>query len=180
MTPSSPEDPDGARWFRTTFHVPKMDCPSEERMIGLALTDVDGVDTLKFDIPDRFLVVVHSVPVEELDRRLAPLGLGARLMDSTQLATRPEFMAAGWGPSSSSFPDFLVNEKEELDSHMELWLRLSPGQAAMLEMVGELGVTNDLMLEFLSTSESSDLVEEAKLERHGEWSVIKLGKVKEN
>lgn len=90
MMSSQPEGSLGVRWMRTTFDVPKMDCPSEERMIRLALADLDGVDSLEFDLPGRSLVVVHTVTTDEINRRLAPLGLGARLADSLALPTRPD------------------------------------------------------------------------------------------
>lgn len=93
MMSSSPEDTPRARWMRTSFDVPKMDCPSEERMIRLALAELDGVASLEFDLPGRRLVVVHGAAVEEIVRRLAPLGLGARPVDSSPLAARP--VAAG-------------------------------------------------------------------------------------
>ena len=93
MTSSQPEDSLSVRWMRTTFNVPKMDCPSEERMIRLAMADLDGVDSLEFDLPGRSLVVVHSSAVEEISRRLAPLGLGARPEESVEFDTPPESVA---------------------------------------------------------------------------------------
>lgn len=54
MTSSQPMDSPELRWTRATFDVPKMDCPSEERMVRLALADVDGVDSLEFDLPSSF------------------------------------------------------------------------------------------------------------------------------
>ena len=68
--------------FKTIFHVPKMDCPSEENMIKMALQGVAGVGSLSFDLPNRKLTAVHSAPVEQVLQRLEPLGLGATLQES--------------------------------------------------------------------------------------------------
>ena len=68
--------------FESTFAVPKMDCPSEENMIKMALQGVDGVQSLSFDLAGRKLVAVHRAPVGEMLQRLEALGLGARLVHS--------------------------------------------------------------------------------------------------
>lgn len=68
--------------LESTFSVPKMDCPSEERMIRMALQDVEGVQALTFDLAGRTLTVVHRAPVQEVLQRLVPLGLGASLAAS--------------------------------------------------------------------------------------------------
>ena len=60
--------------FESTFAVPKMDCPSEENMIKMALQGVEGVQSLTFDLPGRKLVAVHRAPVAEVLQRLEPLG----------------------------------------------------------------------------------------------------------
>jgi cation transport ATPase len=44
----------------STFSVPKMDCPSEERLISMALSDVPDVQTLRFDLSQRQLKAVHK------------------------------------------------------------------------------------------------------------------------
>lgn len=61
------------------FAVPKMDCPSEERMIRMALEPLDQVHELHFDLERRVLEVVHDGPPEPLFERLEPLGYGAIL-----------------------------------------------------------------------------------------------------
>jgi Co/Zn/Cd efflux system component len=59
-----------------------MDCPSEENMIRMALQGVGGVQSLSFDLGQRRLTALHSAPVVDLLQRLAPLGLGATLVES--------------------------------------------------------------------------------------------------
>ncbi|GAO04378.1 cation transporter [Anaeromyxobacter sp. PSR-1] len=67
---------------RTVFAVPRMDCPSEERMIRLALDGAAGIDELRFDLQARTLTVLHAGDPAPLLARLRPLGLGARLASS--------------------------------------------------------------------------------------------------
>lgn len=71
--------------FESTFAVPRMDCPSEENLIKMALQGVDGVQSLSFDLPGRKLVAVHRAPVGEVLQRLEPLGLGATLLNSASV-----------------------------------------------------------------------------------------------
>lgn len=68
---------------RTTLSIPKMDCPSEERLIRLALAPLDGVGQLDFDLEGRRLDVVHADGLADVVLgRLEPLGLGATLVES--------------------------------------------------------------------------------------------------
>lgn len=73
--------------IESTFNVPRMDCPSEENMIRMALQDVDGVQSLGFDLSARTLTVVHRAPVQHVLERLEPLGLGAALTASRSVDT---------------------------------------------------------------------------------------------
>ncbi|QKK02075.1 cation transporter [Wenzhouxiangella sediminis] len=66
----------------STYSVPKMDCPSEERMIRLALDGFNQIETLSFDLSERCLAVVHEGEVEPITAKLASLGLGASLQNT--------------------------------------------------------------------------------------------------
>jgi cation diffusion facilitator family transporter len=59
-----------------------MDCPAEERLVRMALADTTEVVGLAFDLPARIVTVTHTGPVAPLLLRLAPLGLGERLLDA--------------------------------------------------------------------------------------------------
>ena len=72
--------------WKTRFSVPKMDCPSEENLIRMALADASGVGALTFDLNARELTVVHGGSPEDVLARLAPLNLGARVLDTTATA----------------------------------------------------------------------------------------------
>lgn len=67
----------------SSFNVPKMDCPSEERMIRLALDDIENVRNLSFDLERRVLRVVHADEVDAIAAKLATLGLGAELIGTS-------------------------------------------------------------------------------------------------
>ena len=64
---------------RTLLAVPKMDCPSEERLIRMALDGLPGIVDLQFDLGQRRLTVLHTGDPAPLVAKLEPLGLGARL-----------------------------------------------------------------------------------------------------
>ena len=66
---------------RSIFDVPKMDCPSEERMVRIALEGAK-IDHLEFDLAARRLSVWHTDAVEGIAARLEPLGYGAKLRNS--------------------------------------------------------------------------------------------------
>lgn len=66
----------------SVYAVPKMDCPSEERMIRLALNGFDEIRTLSFDLSNRRLEVVHDGEPEPITAKLATLGLGASLQET--------------------------------------------------------------------------------------------------
>jgi len=72
--------------YETEFEVPGMDCPSEERLIRIALQPVAGVLDLRFDLEARRLVVRHEGESAPILARLEPLGFGARI-HRTQSAT---------------------------------------------------------------------------------------------
>lgn len=74
---------EGGQW-KTRFSVPKMDCPSEENLIRMALADASAVAALDFDLKDRVLTVQHWGSTQELLGRLIPLNLGAQVLDSVQ------------------------------------------------------------------------------------------------
>ncbi len=69
--------------YISEFSVAKMDCPSEERMIRLALDGLQQQISLEFDIPNRKVRVFHSGKLDEIQSVLTGLGLGA-ILTSTQ------------------------------------------------------------------------------------------------
>jgi copper chaperone CopZ len=77
----------GSSFRKSTFAVPKMDCPSEENMIRMALDDLSAIRSLSFDLPKRELVVVHGGEANDVLIRLERLNLGATLRESVAITT---------------------------------------------------------------------------------------------
>lgn len=70
------------------FAVAKMDCAAEERMVRMALEPMTQVLGLVFDLPGRRLQVLHDGEIAPVAERLAALGLGARLIETTRASDR--------------------------------------------------------------------------------------------
>lgn len=64
---------------RSEFLISKMDCPSEEQMIRMALGKFKNTN-LQFDLDHRKLIVVHSSATEQIARTLDTLNLGSKLL----------------------------------------------------------------------------------------------------
>ena len=84
----------------SVYSVPKMDCPSEERMIRLALNGFDEIRMLSFDLSSRRLEVLHVGAVEPISAKLTTLGLGASLQETQ--AADPETIKAAESPAASA------------------------------------------------------------------------------
>lgn len=69
----------------STFEVTKMDCPSEESMIRMALENCQSLKAMDFDIPGRRLKVYHENGIEEIHQKLTNLNLGASLLETQQI-----------------------------------------------------------------------------------------------
>ena len=75
--------------FVSEYHVPKMDCPSEEGMIRMALDSTEPKVTLEFDTPKRKVRVYHGDNADLIEKRMQSVGLGARLVSTTPVASEP-------------------------------------------------------------------------------------------
>ncbi|MEK6556482.1 MAG: cation transporter [Bdellovibrionota bacterium] len=62
---------------KTVFNIPKMDCPSEEKLIRMALAGVKGIEHLKFDLQSRALTAFHEEDASAILNKLEPLNFGA-------------------------------------------------------------------------------------------------------
>jgi Co/Zn/Cd efflux system component len=63
-----------------------MDCSAEEQIVRMALSDIEAVKGLTFDLPNRKLKVFHNEGIEQITTKLEVLGFGAKL-DETQLSS---------------------------------------------------------------------------------------------
>lgn len=98
MSDSKPIAP--ADIYASTVAVPGMDCPSEERLIRMALDALPEVRGLQFDIDNRRLEVRHLGGAEAVLARLEPLGLGARLESTVKAG--PDTATAASDPAAES------------------------------------------------------------------------------
>ncbi|WP_235922617.1 cation transporter [Rugamonas aquatica] len=69
------------------LHVPKMDCPSEESLVRMALEPVRGIRAVKFDLNERTVTIDHAGDAQMLLDALLPLNLGAQLRESVPIGT---------------------------------------------------------------------------------------------
>lgn len=84
----------------SVYKIPKMDCPSEERMIRMALAGFTTVGALFFDLSGRKLDVFHDGPAGPITEKLATLGLGASL-EETREADQITLNAANQQPTEA-------------------------------------------------------------------------------
>ncbi|WP_416190841.1 cation transporter [Neisseria sp. CCUG12390] len=71
---------------KSIFHIAKMDCPSEEQMIRMKLSAVEGIRALDFDIPNRRMTAYHHGSADKILQVLLPLNFDARLESSESTA----------------------------------------------------------------------------------------------
>jgi len=70
---------------KTTFEITKMDCPSEENIIRMKLSEINTIQYLEFDIPNRILFVYHHKNITTIDSALSELNLGSTLINSENI-----------------------------------------------------------------------------------------------
>lgn len=132
---------DGQRTRLSTFAVPGMDCPSEERMVRLALAPLQGVGELEFDLPGRWLRIRHEAAVEDVLARLEPLGYGAVLCESVPAAAGPGLVAAPAGEARTLYLLLGINALMFVVEMLAAWLADSTGLLAdSLDMLADAGV----------------------------------------
>lgn len=86
-TPQTAEVHDASHGgFVSEYYVPKMDCPSEESMIRMALDSVEPKVALEFDTPKKKVRVFHGDNADAIEERMRALGLGATLESTTPVA----------------------------------------------------------------------------------------------
>lgn len=91
-----------SRRTRSTLGIPKMDCPSEENMIRMALADVGGIESLNFDLSERQLSIAHTGEVNPILEKLGPLKLGAHLIGSQPVSPEEDPGADKAGDASEA------------------------------------------------------------------------------
>lgn len=75
---------------KTSFHIAKMDCPSEEQMIRMKLADISTIQSMEFDIPNRTLLVFHLDSYDSILEKLEELKFDTEFV-YTESANSTEF-----------------------------------------------------------------------------------------
>jgi Co/Zn/Cd efflux system component len=79
----------------TEFRIQGLDCSAEEHLIRFQLEPMPGVQSLRFDLPARKLVVRHSGIREQIEGKLAALNLGTvQMIREEEASGNPEMSAA--------------------------------------------------------------------------------------
>jgi len=70
---------------KSTFTVKKMDCPSEENIIRMKLQDIQAVQKLEFDIPERRLTVYHDGDLDTINEYIQSLNFDASFISTEEV-----------------------------------------------------------------------------------------------
>lgn len=68
----------------TLYSVPKMDCPSEERLIRVALEGLASVHGIACDLSERQVRVLHTGAPTQISEHMTALGLGAEPVETVE------------------------------------------------------------------------------------------------
>lgn len=124
---------------RTEFAVPKMDCPTEERMVRMAMEPHPGVRRVEVDLSRRVVTLVHRGSAEGLLPKMQGLGLGAKLGASTAVEEELEATdASAAGERRVLTWLLLINAVMFVAEFAAGWLAASMGLLAdSLDMLGD-------------------------------------------
>jgi Co/Zn/Cd efflux system component len=75
---------------KTTVFLPRMDCTAEERLVRMALDGLHQIHRIDADLSVRKLTVLHEGNAAEVVALLAPLNLGAEVVETTTATERDE------------------------------------------------------------------------------------------
>src|SRR3990167_4097212 len=69
---------------KTIFHIPKMDCPSEEKLISDRLRSIKGIQDLSFNLMQQELTVIHDgLDAASIQKILSKLGMVAQIKNGS-------------------------------------------------------------------------------------------------
>ncbi|MDX1652201.1 MAG: cation transporter [Brumimicrobium sp.] len=67
---------------KTIFEISKMDCPSEERLIRMKLSELEFIHHLDFELNKRTITVFHTGDSKAIEKSISELKLGEKLLSS--------------------------------------------------------------------------------------------------
>lgn len=92
----------------TRFLIAKMDCPSEEGLIRMALQDVAEIRGLEFDLAARELRVLHTLSPNEILDYLSPLKLDTSILENQQVNIEDAAVPADTGQEAGDLKLLLL------------------------------------------------------------------------
>lgn len=123
---------------KSLLAIPRMDCPSEERLIRMALDGLEGVGELRFDLRGRTLSVTHRGEPGPLLAKLEPLGFGARVVESSEAGPEEQRAAEVRDEASTLRLLLAINAVLFLVEVVAGWLAQSTGLIAdSLDMLAD-------------------------------------------
>lgn len=94
-----------------------------------------------------------------------------------QLATTADFLFAGYGPTGAKVPAAFMRRTPEERASLEVWVRTTRVEAALLKVVvEEWDLAHDLLRNLLPEDEANALLEDVRVTSEEGWSVIEVGK----
>lgn len=88
---------------KSIFNIAQMDCPSEEQMIRMKLSEIEKIHQLEFDIPSRKLTIVHETDSKLILNTLENLKLNTTLI------------------SEESIKDYIAEKSTNANERKMLW-----------------------------------------------------------
>ena len=70
--------------YKSIFKISKMDCPSEENLIKMKLSDIEGIKQLDFNLEERVLTLYHNADIKVISNALKELKLNESLIGSEE------------------------------------------------------------------------------------------------
>jgi len=68
--------------YKTTYKITKMDCPCEEQLIRIKLSELKNIKSLDFNIADRQLIVYHTDSQDEIFKLLDSLNFDTSIIET--------------------------------------------------------------------------------------------------
>lgn len=80
---------------KTTFYIPKMDCPAEEKLIREKLRSMASVKQLEFNLIQQELIVTHQTSdVSDIQQALTSLGLNVQIKNGSYTSKQLNLLQA--------------------------------------------------------------------------------------
>ncbi len=96
---------------KTIFEIPKMDCPSEERLIRMALESANNIKKLDFDLKSRQMIAFHEGDAKVILALISKLNLGAKISESHKLEEVEDIIISPEAAAKANLAEMSVLKK---------------------------------------------------------------------